>query len=77
MKILNITEPEKFFKKLQSCKGDIFMETSEGDKLNMRSKLCQYIAMSKLFGDAEIDQIELTFSEPADVDMLLEYLIKG
>ncbi|MDR1210282.1 MAG: polya polymerase [Clostridiales bacterium] len=77
MKILNIVNPERFFIQLQKCKGDIFLLTSEGDKLNLRSKLCQYIAMSKLFGDAEIDEIELSFTDPGDVNMLLEYLVRG
>ena len=30
-----------FIKTLDSCKGDVYLETAEGDVLNLKSKLCQ------------------------------------
>lgn len=77
MKIKNINEPAKFFEVLQQCKGSIELVTSEGDRLNMKSKLCQYIALTQVFRDAEIKDIEMVFSEPTDVALVLEYLVKG
>ena len=43
----------------------------------MKSKLCQYIALTQVFRDAEIKDIEMVFSEPTDVALVLEYLVKG
>ncbi len=77
MKILNITDVNRFFEVLEQCKGKVELVTSEGDRLNLRSKLSQYVALSKIFKEAKIDEIELIVSEPDDVNLLLEYLIRG
>lgn len=77
MKILNITDVNRFFEVLEQCKGRVELVTSEGDRLNLRSKLSQYVALSKIFKDAKIDEIELVVSEPEDMNLLLEYLIRG
>lgn len=77
MKILGITNVDRFLEVLDRCKGKIELITSEGDRLNLRSKLCQYLALSKIFSEAKIDEIEIVASEPEDVALLLEYLIRG
>ena len=77
MKILGITDVERFIEVVDQCKGKIELVTSEGDRLNLRSKLCQYLALSKIFSEAKIDEIETIASEPEDVTLLLEYLIRG
>ncbi len=77
MKILNITEPVKFFETLAKCKGSVELVTGEGDRLNMKSKLCQYIALTQMFNDASIDELDLIVSEPEDMSLLIDYLIRG
>ena len=77
MKILGITNVERFLEVLDQCQGRIELVTSEGDRLNLKSKLCQYLALSKIFSEAKIDEIEIIASEPEDVKLLLEYLIRG
>ena len=77
MKIKNITEPQEFFETLNKCKGSVELVTSEGDRLNMKSKLCQYITLTQMFKDATIEEVELIVSEPEDMSMLLGYLVKG
>lgn len=77
MKIKNITDVNRFFEVLDQCKGRVELVTNEGDRLNLKSKLSQYVALSSLFSEAKIDEIELIASEPEDVSLLLQYLIKG
>ena len=77
MKIQNITDINKFFEVIQKCKGRVELVTSEGDRLNLKSKLCQYIMLTKMFSEAKIGEIELLVSEPEDINLLLEYLIRG
>ena len=77
MKIKNITEPQKFFEVLNQCKGSVELVTSEGDRLNLKSKLCQYITLTQMFTDATIDEVELIVSEPEDLSLLLNYLVRG
>lgn len=77
MKIKNITNIDQFFSVVEQCKGRIELVTSEGDRLNLKSKLSQYVSMAKIFSDGKIDEIELIASEPEDLEKLLGYMIRG
>ena len=43
MKVQNITDIEGFFKVVDSCEGKVELVTGEGDRLNLKSKLSQYV----------------------------------
>ena len=77
MKILQVTDVERFMAVIDQCKGRIELITADGDRLNLRSKLCQYVALSKIFSEAKIEDIEITASEPEDLTLLLQYMIRG
>ena len=77
MKVSNISNPKKFFETLARCKGSVELRTEEGDRLNMKSKLCQYIAMTDIFSNAEIGEVEIMLSEPEDIALLIDFLVKG
>ena len=77
MKVKNIKEPKKFFEVLNSCKGTIEFITSEGDRLNLKSKLSQYIALTQMFKDAQIGEIEIIVSEPEDMSKIIDFLVRG
>lgn len=77
MKIKNIKDSKKFFELLCHCKGTIELVSSQGDRINLKSTLCQYIALAEIFGNAEIGELELIASEPEDVMMLMDYLVRG
>ena len=49
MKINKITNAQEFFKVVDDCKGRVELLTGEGDRLNMKSKLCQFMSMTQLF----------------------------
>ena len=75
-RIRSVNEPE-FFELLKDCKGKVELVTSEGDRLNLKSTLCQYIALTQMFKDAQIDELDLIVSEPEDLNLLLNYLVRG
>ena len=77
MRIKNINNPQQFFSVLNDCKGRVELVTDEGDRLNLKSTLCQYIALTQMFKDAKINDIELIVSEPEDVARLLEFLVRA
>ncbi len=77
MKIKNITDVERFFATVDKCQGRIELVTKEGDRLNLKSKLSQYVSLTGMFNDPRIDEIELIASEPEDVTLLLQYLVRG
>lgn len=77
MKVQNITDIEKFFKVIDSCEGKVELVTGEGDRLNLKSKLSQYVSLAKIFSDGEIAELELIAAEPADVQKLVNFMING
>lgn len=77
MKIKNITNPQRFFEVVGECNGRVELVTSDGDRLNLKSKLSQYVALADMFKDARIDEIDLVVSEPEDINKLLDFLVKG
>ena len=49
MKVQNITDIEGFFNVIDQCKGRVELVTGEGDRLNLKSKLSQYVSMANIF----------------------------
>lgn len=77
MKIKNITNVDRFFQVVDGCSGRIELVTSEGDRLNLKSKLSQYVSLTKFFSASEIMEIELIAENPEDIKKLLEFVIRG
>ncbi len=76
MKIVDIAEPNRFFKAVNECRGRVELVTGEGDRLNLKSTLCQYIALTQMFQDGMIEGVELCLSDPADFERLDPYIVK-
>lgn len=53
MRLKNIEEVNAFLATVDACEGDVWLESQYGDKLNLKSKISQYIAMSALLRDKE------------------------
>lgn len=77
MKVMNIDDPEKFFEVVNKCKGTVELVTAEGDRLNLKSQLTKYVALTKLFADNMIPEMEIVAHDPEDVNRLLEYMVSG
>ena len=77
MQIKNITEPTRFFEAVYACRGHVELLTAEGDRLNLKSTLCQYIALTQMFKDAQIGEIEIIVSEPEDMSKIIDFLVRG
>ncbi|MCI8268850.1 MAG: polya polymerase [Lachnospiraceae bacterium] len=78
MKIYNVESPEKFLEVIKQCKGSVELISKQGDRLNLKSELTKYLAISRLFADKTlINDMELVASDPDDVKFLLEYMMEG
>lgn len=78
MKVTNITDIEKFFQVIDSCEGKVELVTGEGDRLNLKSKLCQYVSMASLFSNGDIiPELEIIAYEPADTQKLISFMMNG
>lgn len=65
MKLKNIKEVNSFLNAVNQCNGDVWLESVDGDKINLKSKLSQYVAISALIS-CESDSLELFCSLPED-----------
>ena len=77
MKVQNITNIDKFFEVIDKCKGRVELVTGEGDRLNLKSKLSQYVSMANIFSDGTIEELEIIAYEPADIDKLVNFMVNG
>ncbi len=75
MKVQNIKNIDKFFQVVDSCEGKVELVTGEGDRLNLKSKLSQYVSMANIFSDGTIDELEILAYEPADIDKLVNFMM--
>ncbi len=75
MKVHNITNIEKFFKVVDSCVGKVELVTGEGDRLNLKSKLSQYVSMANIFSNGEIPELEIVAHEKEDIDRLITFMM--
>ncbi len=75
MKIQNINNIEKFFEVVDSCSGKVELVTGEGDRLNLKSKLCQYVSLANIFSNGEIPELEIIAYEKEDIDKLIAFMM--
>lgn len=55
MKIKNIEQVNEFLAAVDKCKGEVWLLSSQGDELNLKSRLSQYVAIGALLKDYNED----------------------
>ena len=75
MKVQNIKNIDKFLKVVDQCKGRVELVTGEGDRLNLKSKLSQYVSMANIFSNGEIPELEIVAYEREDIDRLINFMM--
>ena len=77
MKVEHISDINKFFDVVEQCKGRVELVTGEGDRLNLKSKLCQYVSMAHIFSNGEIPELEVVAYEKEDIDRLISFMMNN
>lgn len=77
MKVQNIKDIDKFFKVIDTCVGKVELVTGEGDRLNLKSKLFQYVSMANIFSDGTIAELEILAYEPEDITKLVNFMMES
>ena len=67
----------KFIEALDTCKGDVFLETSEGDSLNLRSQLCQIMGIANILDGAKVSESTIRCTNPEDESKLFRFNLYG
>ncbi|MDD6479023.1 MAG: hypothetical protein PUF48_04350 [Oscillospiraceae bacterium] len=68
---------EDFIVAVEKCKGDVFLETTDGDVLNLKSKLCQMIGLSTILAHTEIAEATVRCAKPEDETILFRFNLYG
>ncbi len=72
-------DPIAFINAVKNCSGDVFLQTKEGDLLNLKSNLCQYIFAYVSLSDNTEDFLinaELTCDLQEDYPLLSDYYME-
>ena len=68
---------EDFVKVIDTCVGDVYLETDDGDVLNLKSKLCQMIGLSTILKSTEVAEATLRCTNPEDEPKLFRFNLYG
>lgn len=68
---------EDLIKAVNNCKGDVYLETEEGDVLNLKSKLCQLIGLSTILAHSEVTEASIRCTDPEDETALFRFNLYG
>lgn len=74
---LHNVDMEKLIQVIEKCKGDVYLETSEGDQLNLKSRLCQILGLSTILTSTEIDEAWVRCTNPEDETMIFRFNLYG
>ncbi len=68
---------KKFLEAIDQCKGNVYLMTDEGDRLNLKSKLCQIIGLTKLIEGGKIGEAKIVCDDPEDDSFLFRFNLYG
>lgn len=69
----DINLPE-FFRAVHACQGEVLFETPEGDRLNLKSALSQYVFTAAVAGQIRALNGQLSYDQ-ADAPCLAPFLL--
>ena len=68
----DVNVPE-FLRELEACRGPVYLVTREGDRLNLKSKLCQLVGLTQLIEGGKIAEAFVVCDNEADESKLFRF----
>lgn len=75
MKLKNITNVDKFFDAVRMCEGYVELVTQNGDRLNLKDTLSQYVTFVRFFSGGCTSEMEIITHNDSDAQRLFSYII--
>ena len=72
LELHDVDVPE-FLRTLESCKGNVYLVTREGDRLNLKSKLCQLVGLTRLIEGGKIAEAFIVCENEEDESKLFRF----
>ena len=76
IKLHNINFDE-FIEAVDKCKGNVYLETEDGDSLNLKSKLCQMLGLSNILKGAQVTEAAIRCENEGDESLLFRFNLYG
>lgn len=74
---LHDVEVPEFLHELDTCKGAVYLVTREGDRLNLKSKLCQLVGLTRLIEGGKIAEAFVECEDPEDESRMFRFNLFG
>ena len=74
---LHDIDVSEFLSVLDSCEGNVYLVTREGDKLNLKSRLSQLLGITRLMEGGRITEAFILCDKPADEQKLFRLNMFG
>ena len=73
MKLMNIKDVDAFFELINSCVGKVELVSNEGDRINLKSTLSQFVAKEVFSG--VITELEIVAHNPEDAIRIMKFMM--
>ena len=74
---LHNVDAKNFVKQLELCKGEVYLTTEEGDRLNLKSALCRVIGLTSLIEGGQIAKANIECELQEDETKLFRFNLYG
>ncbi len=71
---VNVSE---FVQELDNCKGEVYLTSPDGDKINLKSALCRIIGITKLIEGGKIANAQIECELQEDMTRLFRFNLYG
>lgn len=68
---------KEFVDEIDRCKGNVYLVTAEGDKLNLKSKFCQIIGLTNIIQGGNIAEAKVICELQEDETRLFRFNLYG
>lgn len=70
MRLRDKIDYSAFLKNVQKCSSEVLLVTPEGDQLNLKSALSQFVFAAALSGSLDLSDAKLVLADPEDAALL-------
>ncbi len=70
---LHDVDVPSFLQVLDSCEGEVYLMTRDGDRLNLKSKLCQLVGLTRLIEGGKIAEAFIMCERESDESKLFRF----
>ena len=75
--VISEAELGEFIKALDNCKGNVYLVTEEGDRINMKSQLCRMIGIHHIIAGGTFSGGKLECENTEDASLLFRFNLYG